>query len=199
MNFKEVTEFITKRKYLKIFINNKKLQKKLNISIDTYIEYYNNQIEIEIITDMNKLSEDDNKNKFINIKEESDKSFYHIHFNESNEEIKRHYINKNEKISRIKVIIDMEVKSLANLFKDCYNIKEIKFIKFNRTDFTDYSYMFNNCSALINLDISKLKTDNAKYMSHMFNNCSSLKKINLSNFNTYNVIEIDYMFDGLVH
>jgi hypothetical protein len=51
---------------------------------------------------MNKLSEDDNKNKFINIKEESDKSFYHIHFNESNEEIKRHYINKNEKYQELK-------------------------------------------------------------------------------------------------
>ena len=196
VNFKEVTEFITKRKYLKIFINNKKLQTKLNISIDTYIEYYNNQIEIEIIPDMNKLSEDDNKNKFINIKEESDKSFYHIYFDESNEEIEIHYINKNEKISRIKVIIDMEVKSLANLFKDYYNIKEIKFIKFNRTDYIDYSYMFSNCKKLNNLDISKLKTDNVKNMNHMFNNCSSLKNLNLSNFQTDKVIDISYMFDG---
>ena len=97
---------------------------------------------------MSKISEYDNKNKFINIKEESDKSFYHIYFNESNEEIKRNYINKNEKISKIKVIIDMEEKSLKELFQECYCVKEIKFVKFNRTDFTDYSYMFRNCKNL---------------------------------------------------
>ena len=40
-SFKEIIKFIPKRKYLKIFIKNKKLQNKLNISLDTYIEYYN--------------------------------------------------------------------------------------------------------------------------------------------------------------
>ena len=100
---------------------------------------------------MRKISEDDNKINFINIKEENDKSFYHIYFNENNEEIKRNYINKNEKISKIKIIIDMEEKSLKELFKECHCVKQIKFIKFNRTDFTDYSYMFYSCSELIRL------------------------------------------------
>ena len=124
-----------------------------------------NQIEIEIIPDISKISEDDDKNKFINIKKESDKSFYQIYYNGSNEEIKRNYINIYENISKIKVIIDMEEKSLKELFENCYNIKEIKFIKFNRRDFTNYSYMVFNCTNLINLDISKLKTDNVTNMN----------------------------------
>ena len=99
--FKKLVNFVPKIKYLEIFVHSKKLQKKLNISIDTYIKLYN-QIEIEIIPDMSKISEDGNKNKFINIKEESEKSFYHIYFNESNEEIKRNYINKNEKYLKLK-------------------------------------------------------------------------------------------------
>ena len=189
--FKKVIDFIPKRKYLEVFIRNKKLQKKLNISIDTYIKYYN-QIEIEIIPDCE--NEYEYKWDFINIKKESDKSFYHIYFNESNEEIKRNYINKNEKISKIKVIIDMEEKLLSHLFSGCDMVKEIRFIKFNRTDFTDYSEMFCNCEKLNNLDISKLKTDNIKTMTYMFFNCKNLKNLDLSNFKTDKLRNISYMF-----
>ena len=188
---KEVIYFIPKRKYLEVFVKNKKLQKKLNISIDTYIKYYN-QIEIEIIPEY----ENRYGSNFINIKEESDKPFYHIYFNAGDEEIKIDYINKNEKISKIKVIIDMEEKSLAHLFEDCCHIKEIKFIKFNRTDFNDYSYMFSNCEKLNNLDISKLKTNNVETMAYMFTYCKNLKKINLSKFKTDKLRNISYMFLG---
>ena len=59
------------------------LQKKLNISIDTYINYfYQIEIEIEIINNRNKLSQDDQKNEFIQIMDEKDKPFYHIFINE---------------------------------------------------------------------------------------------------------------------
>ena len=172
--FKEMIKFIPKRKYLKIFIKNKKLQKKLNISIDTYIDYYN-QIEIEIIPYMNRTGEFDYINKLININKERDESLYHIYLNENNEEIKRNYIYSNDEISKIKVIIDSEEKSLKEFFKKCHYIKEIKFIKFNRTDFTDYSSMFSCCEKLTNLDISKLKTDNVETMRHMFACCRNLK------------------------
>ena len=193
---KQIIKFIQKKKYLEIIVHNKNLQKKLNISIDTYIKLYN-QIEIEIIPDISELDEDDVTNKFILINSECDKPFFHIYFDESHEEVKRNYLNKEDKISKIKVLIDMEVKSLKYLFY-CSSAKEIKFIKYNRNDSsdTDYSYMFSGCKNLINLDISKIKTNNVKNMSYMFYNCSSLKNLNLSNFKTDQVTDITKMFSG---
>ena len=105
---KKIIKDLSNRKYLHLIIHNKNLQTKLNISIDTYIKYYN-QIEIEIIPDKNKIHD---VNEFINIINEIDKSFYHIYFNDENKEIKKKYFTKDENVSKIKVLIDMEVKSI---------------------------------------------------------------------------------------
>ena len=182
---------LSKRKYLCLIIHNKKLQSKLNISIDTYIKYYN-QIEIEIIPDKNQIN---NNNKFINIMDERDKSFYHIYFNNEKEEIKRNYFTINEDISKIKVLIDMDVKSIEGLFNECYCIKEVKFIKFNRTDFKNYKSMFYYCLNLKNIDIKKLKTNNAENMDNMFFLCEKLEKLDLSYFNTDKVKTMYKMFN----
>ena len=184
---KKLFIFITKFKYLKLINYNKALQKKLNISIDSYIKYYY-QIEIELIPDQDYLDKGSKQNRFIYILNQKHKSFYHIYFDERKEEIKRTYIKRNEKLSKISILIDMEVKTISYLFQECRCLKEIKFIKFRRTDFTDFKCMFDSCENLINLDISKLKTDNVRNMTSMFGGCSSLKKLNLSNFQTDKVL-----------
>ena len=46
------------------------------------------------------------------------------------------------------------------------------------------SNMFNDCSNLINLDISNFNTNKVEDMKAMFQNCSKLTNLNLSNFNT---------------
>jgi len=188
---KKIIINLSKRRYLYLIIHNKNLQNKLNISIDNYIKYYN-QIEIEIIPDKKKMI---CKEEFIRIRDEKDKSFYHIYFNNENEEIERNYLTKDEDVSKIKVLIDMEVKSIEALFSGCYCIKEIKFIKFNRTDFNDFRYMFNDCKYLKNIDIKKLKTNNVENMDNMFNSCKSLKKLDLSNFITDKVKTMRYIFE----
>jgi len=188
---KTIIKNISNGKYLRLIIHNKKIQNKLNVSIDNYIKY-SNQIEIEIIPDQNEIY---NENKFINIIDEEDKSFFHIYFNEENKEINRNYFTKDENVPKIKVLIDMEVKSIEGLFSKCYCIKEIKFIKFNRTDFNDFRYMFNDCKYLKNIDIKKLKTNNVENMDNMFNSCKSLKKLDLSNFITDKVKTMRYIFE----
>ena len=185
--------YIQKKTLLNLIIYNKNLQKKLNISIESY-KKYSYQIEIEIIPDLKSLKKDDLANEFIYINNKDNNKFYHIFFDERKKESKRNYLKRKEKISKIKVLIDMEVNTIAELFCESHCVKEIKFIKFNRKDLTDYSNMFFNCTNLISLDISKLKTENVTNMAGMFQGCSKLLKLNVSNFKTENVIKIECMF-----
>ena len=55
-------------------------------------------------------------------------------------------------------------------------------------------YMFEHCSSLISLNLSKFDTSNSTMMPHMFFGCSLLTSLNLSNFDTSNVKEMQYMF-----
>ena len=65
-----------------------------------YSELYSS-IEIEIIPKMNEYGE------FINIGKECEK-YYHIYFNDNEEEIKRNYIKENDKVRKIKIILDSD-------------------------------------------------------------------------------------------
>ena len=57
--------------------------------------------------------------RFITIKKEDEK-YYHIYFNENKEEeIKSTKLKKNEKVSKINIIIDYQIKSFYQLFYDC--------------------------------------------------------------------------------
>ena len=98
----KIFDIMKKNKSLEIVKYNKKLQKRLNLSISDYKEFSQlySSIEIELnIINNNKF------NKFINFPGE-DKEYYHIYFDNSKKEIKRNYFEENEKIKKIKIIIN---------------------------------------------------------------------------------------------
>ena len=88
---------------LEIIQYNKKLQNRLNISINDYKKFYE-IVEIEIVPADNKYG------SFINILNQEEKSCHHIFFNDSREEIQRAYITKKDKVTSIKVVIDNPLK-----------------------------------------------------------------------------------------
>ena len=183
-----IFDCMKKNKSLKIMKYNKKIQKRLNLSIKDYKEYSQLYTSIEI-----ELKPVDNKcGKFINISEENKKR-YHIYFDDSNEEINRNYLNKKETVKKIKIIIDYQIKSFKSLFANCFCISSIIFKKFYRNNIIDMSYMFEFCSPITELIFSKFNTENVTNMSCMFFGCSSLKELNLSNFNTNNVTDMSGM------
>ena len=216
---KKILSHLIKNKSLKIIKYNKQLQRRLNLSINDYKEYSQLYSSIEIELKLDDSQKIYNRN-FINIFGK-EKDYYHIYFDNSNEEIKRNYLEENEKVNIIKIIIDYQVKSIKELFYDCkyissiffkkfyrnindisfmfsrcYLLKEINLSNFNTENISDMKYMFDNCLSLKELNLSNFNTDNITNMSGMFNGCSSLKEINLSNFNTNNVTDMSNMFYG---
>ena len=168
---------------------NKKTQKRINFSLNNYKEYSGkySSIKMELKLVENIFG------KFINIKK-GEESYYHIYFNDSEEEIKRTFIKENEKVNSINIIIDYQIESFDNLFYNCKCIKSINFKKFARNNIKNMSYVFYGCSSLEEIKFSNFITSNVENMSFMFFECSSLKKLNLSNFDTSNVKNMCNMF-----
>jgi len=182
----KIFDNISINKRLGIIQYNKKIQKKLGLSINDYAQLHI-PIEIEIKPTINKYG------KFINIKKDNEK-YYHIYFDDKKEEIKRNHLLDKEKVNKIKIIIDHQVKSFKKLFAYCSCVESINFKNFYRINIIDMGYMFYECSSLKELDLSNFITNNVKDMNYMFYRCLSLKELNLSNFNTNNVTNMGHMF-----
>ena len=186
---KKIINKTKKYRFLKIIKYNKQIQKRLDININNYKEFYCSPIEIELTLVNNKYT------SFINIPKKDEK-YYHIYFDDSNVEVNRTFLNKNENVKTIKIIIDYQVLSFQNLFENRRYIYSIFFKKCNRINITDMHRMFFGCKSLEILNLSNLKTNNVTDMSYMFYECSSLKELNLSSFKTNNVINMSHMFYG---
>ena len=157
---------LLKKKSLDIIKYNNNIKKRVNISIKDYKEYSEiySSIEIEIKPVKNEYGE------FINMNE--NEIYYHIYFNDNKEEIKRNYLDENDNVSKIKIIIDYQVKSFKELFYKCYCIEYIYFKKFYRNNVTNMQFMFLECSSLKELNISNFNTNNVHFMISMFFGCS---------------------------
>ena len=193
---------------------NKNLQNKLNISLKNYKEYYETLSPIEIELKIKK----NNYGKFINL---DNFKKIQVYFDNEKEKKDRNYLNHNENVKIIKIIIEDLVISfeylffecnciesitfkryyrnnikINGMFSGCKSVKQINLLKMNTSNAIDMSYMFDGCSSLKQLELFKLNTLNVTNMSHMFYGCSSLQEIDLSKFNTLNVTDMSHMFNG---
>ena len=166
---RKIYDNMNKKKSLEIVKYNKKIQNRLNIKIRDYKEYSETftSIEIEIIPSKNIYG------RFIYIGDYED-IYYHIYFNDNEEEIKNKYsIKEEDKVTKIKIIIDYQIKSFEFLFSCCECIESINFKKFYRNNIINMNSMFERCSSLKELNLSNLNTSNVTDMSEMFYECRS--------------------------
>ena len=181
---------LLRKKSLDIIKYNNNIKERINKSIKDYKEYSEiySSIEIEIKPVKNGYG------KFINMKE--NEKYFHIYFNDNKEEIKKTELNKEDKVSKIYIIIDYQIESFYGLFNFCNCIESINFKKFYRNNITNMSYMFFECTMLTKIELSKFKVNNINNMSNMFSGCESLKEINISNFKINNKTNLNFMFCG---
>ena len=171
----KIYDIMSKKKKLEIVKYNKKIQNRLNLCVKDYKEYSETftPIEIEIIPIKDKYG------KFININE-NDKLYYHIYFNDNKEEIKnKYYIEEEDKVKKIKIIIDYQIKSFEELFYWCECIESINFKKFYRNNIANMSYMFSKCYSLKELNLNNFNTNNVTNMSCMFSRCLDKLKLKI--------------------
>ena len=87
--------------------------------------------------------------------------------------------------------------SLSGFFYGCETLETISGLEYLNTEkVTEMDNMFNGCSALTSLDLTKFNTANVEFMYHMFNGCSALTSLDLTNFNTAKVTYMNNMFEG---
>ena len=92
----------------------------------------------------------------------------------------------------VKKIIDVE-----SLFKGCSSLKKINLKPFNSSDVKNMGFMFSKCSKLEVIEFSDLfDTKKVIDMTNMFNECSSLINLNLSYFSFDKVQNLSKMFYG---
>ena len=114
---KQIFNNLDEYKTLQILKYNYCYQKKLNLSLDDYIDY--KKIHLEIIPI--NIGEE---NTFINFPEEH-KSYFHIYFNNDEKEANKNYFTNNEKVTKVKIVIDNEITSLNGLFRFCECIEKL--------------------------------------------------------------------------
>ena len=81
------------------------------------------------------------------------------------------------------------------LFQNLTALEEIDLSSFDTSNVTDMSFMFNYCTKLKQLDLSNFDTSNVTSIRTMFQRCEQLQHLDLSSFDTSNVETMQYMFN----
>ena len=97
-------------------------------------------------------------------------------------------------IKGIEYLNTEKVTSMIYMFDGCTKLESLDVSKFNTAEVKSMTYMFYNCSTLTSLDLSKFNTAKVTDMSSMFEDCTKLASLDFSNFNTEKVMYMSNMF-----
>ena len=105
-------------------------------------------------------------------------------------------LTKLETITGLEYLNTEKVTDMSYMFNNCSKLTSLDVSKFNTVNVTNMNSMFYNCSKLTSLDVTKFNTANVTNMSYMFYSCSALLSLDVTNFNTENVTNMSRMFSG---
>ena len=100
-----------------------------------------------------------------------------------------------ESIKSVETQGDLKLQgSLHRMFDYCSEVTSMNLSRFDTSRATDMSNMFSNCEKLCSLDVSGFDTSNVTDMSSMFGHDKSLVSLDMSGLDTSNVRTTCFMF-----
>ena len=121
-----------------------------------------------------------------------------LYINKKPEKFEKFFIPKQQGLYQIKLIINTKLTNCRYMFYNCESIIELDLSRLNTEEVKDMSYMFSGCKNVSKINLSKLKTQNVTNMEGIFYNCNNLTEIDLSNFKTENLTNLKAMFYGCI-
>ena len=110
--------------------------------------------------------------------------------------------NKVTEINGLKNIDFSKVTDISYMFFNCSGLVNLEIGNWDVSNVTDTNFMFGSCSGLVNLEIGNWDVSNVTNAGSMFNGCSSLTNLEIGNWDVSNVTNANYMFlncSGLVN
>ena len=86
--------------------------------------------------------------------------------------------------------------SMNSMFNTCSNLTTLNLSKFDTSKVTNMASLFYSCGNLTSLNLSNFNTSKVTTMQYMFRQCSNLTSLDLSSFDTSKVYNMDNMFYG---
>ena len=119
-----------------------------------------------------------------------------IYINNIKQENVINFYNFDELNNKVKLIWEKtSFTNISYLFFMCPFITEIDLSHFNSSNIIDMNHMFYGCSSLKSINFSGFDTSKVSRTNNMFENCSGLTSLDLKTFNTKNIFDMSNMFD----
>ena len=158
------------------------------------IEEKDKNKNIYFLDNTDYIDEETKINHFHDNLPELNQSNVELFINNEKNTFQKYFIPNKEGLYSIKLIFKTCIKNCSYMFNECSNILSIDLSSFNTKNVLDMSYMFAYCYKLKTINLFNFDTKNVINMSHMFAYCHNLSDINISFLNTKNVINMNSMF-----
>ena len=84
--------------------------------------------------------------------------------------------------------------NMVNIFNGCSELLSIDLSKYNTSKVADFSGLFSNCKKLVSLDLSNFNTNSLNSLGETFMNCESLESLDINHFNANQVTNMRACF-----
>ena len=106
----------------------------------------------------------------------------------------KYFVPEEEGLYMITIKMEILITDCTYMFSECSCIVDFDLSNFNTSCVTNMSYMFSGCQGIREIDLSNFNTDNVTDMSYMLQRCRNLKELDLSFFKTTKVTNMKNMF-----